>query len=211
MADPRTLNEFESLEACRDTIVSQAPADVPDDTGVVRIIGVKAKPAPRGKRAAPPPEPDAAGGVTKASWSATLSPFDRDVARTAAAYRIDPLFLHAIIRTESGYRPAAVSHAKAVGLMQIMPATGATLGVRTAGLYEPATNIDTGARLLKRLQRRYGRNFGLILGAYNAGEGAVARYGNRVPPYRETRAYVGTVMGRYQALRAASFSAGVAR
>ena len=210
VADPRTLSEFESLGACQGTIVSEPRDAVPADDGVVRILGVKAKPAPRGKRAAPPPPDSSDGAITTARWSGVPMrglpmprPFDHEVARAAAAYRIDPLFLHAIIRTESAYRPAVVSRAKAVGLMQIMPATGTTLGVRPAGLYEPATNIDAGARLLKRLQRRYGRDFGLILGAYNAGEGAVARYGNRVPPYRETLAYVDTVMGRYQAMRAA--------
>lgn len=203
VADPRTLSEFESLGACQGAIVSEPRDGVPADDGVVRILGVKAKPAPRGKRAAPPPPDSTDGAITTARWSGMPRPFDREVVRAAAAYHIDPLFLHAIIRTESAYRPAVVSHAKAVGLMQIMPATGTTLGVRPAGLYEPATNIDAGARLLKRLQRRYGRDFGLILGAYNAGEGAVARYGNRVPPYRETLAYVDTVMGRYQAMRAA--------
>ena len=116
-------------------------------------------------------------------------------------HRIDPLFLHAIIGTESTYRASALSHAGARGLMQIMPGTGARFGVAQDALYDPATNIETGARLLKSLQKRYGKDFDLILAAYNAGEGAVARYGNQIPPYRETQDYVVKVMARYAALR----------
>ena len=85
--------------------------------------------------------------------------------------------------------------------MQIMPGTGARFGVARDALYDPATNIETGARLLKSLQKRYGKDFDLILAAYNAGEGAVARYGNQIPPYRETQDYVVKVMARYAALR----------
>lgn len=129
--------------------------------------------------------------------------FDREIRQVAARYRIDPLFLHAMVRTESAYRPRIRSHAGALGLMQVMPATGAGLGVDSAGLLDPLTNLDAGARHLKRLQKRYGRDFGLILSAYNAGDGAVARYGNRIPPFAETRAYVATVLKRYSALRSA--------
>ncbi|WP_066477032.1 MULTISPECIES: lytic transglycosylase domain-containing protein [unclassified Sphingomonas] len=169
---------------------------------IVRIIGVK--PDPEDARNAsgasqsswsPPTAP--AGTVTRLSYSQ----FDDVIGRAASRHRIDPLFLHAVIATESAYRARAVSRAGARGLMQIMPATGRGLGVADPALFDPATNIDAGARHLKRLQRRYGTNFELILSAYNAGEGAVARYGNRVPPYAETRTYVGRVMARYQQLR----------
>ena len=73
-----------------------------------------------------------------------------------------------------------------------------------AALFDPATNLDAGARYLKKLQKRFGTDFALILSAYNAGEGAVQRYGNRIPPFAETQAYVTNVMGRYGDLRLAS-------
>jgi soluble lytic murein transglycosylase-like protein len=128
--------------------------------------------------------------------------YDEMIASVANTHRIDPLFLHAVIYQESRYRPTAVSHAGATGLMQIMPATGRLLGVQPSNLTDPMTNIDAGARLLRKLHGKYGGNFELILAAYNAGEGAVAKYGNRIPPYRETQDYVRKVMGKYSALLA---------
>lgn len=130
----------------------------------------------------------------------TRSAYDREIGQAAALHNIDPLFLHAIVETESGYRPRAVSRAGALGLMQIMPDTGRELGVDRVALFDPSRNIEAGARHLKSLQSRYGANLELILGAYNAGAGAVARYGNRVPPYAETQGYVARVMQRYRRL-----------
>ncbi len=128
--------------------------------------------------------------------------FDGIIAQTANTHRIDPLLLHAVIQQESGYRHTIRSHAGAQGLMQIMPGTGRMLGVQPAHLNDPATNVDAGARLLRRLYFKYSGNFDLILAAYNAGEGAVQKYGNRVPPYRETQNYVKMVMQRYNRLLA---------
>ena len=158
---------------------------------VTRIIGVKAE----------RPRQDIRAGAPVARRAADTD-YDMHILAAARAHRIDPLFLHAIIGTESAYRAAAVSQAGARGLMQIMPDTGAQFGVAGDALFDPAVNIDTGARLLKSLQRRYGGKVDLILAAYNAGAGAVARHGNHVPPFRETRNYVAAVMGRYTALRA---------
>jgi soluble lytic murein transglycosylase-like protein len=163
---------------------------------VVRIIGVGAEPLKKRQR-------DERRRMEQRQTTAmSTQAYDGEIRLAASRHRIDPLLLHAIIDTESAYRPAITSPAGAVGLMQIMPATGAELGVDHAGLVDPVRNIDAGARHLKKLQRRYGRNFELILSAYNAGEGAVARYGNRIPPYRETQEYVGKVLGSYDQLRA---------
>jgi Transglycosylase SLT domain len=127
---------------------------------------------------------------------------DTTIANTAARHRVDPLLVHAVIKQESGYKQGAVSHAGAQGLMQIMPGTGDMLGVPRSQLRDPATNIDAGTRLLKKLAIKYNGNFELVLAAYNAGEGAVAKYGNRIPPYRETQDYVKKVMGNYNRLLA---------
>jgi soluble lytic murein transglycosylase-like protein len=193
----QTVGDYESLGACSSTVIAASKAPIPELPSVVRIIGVKedAKRRDRVRREASDP------GFEPISARSSRLAYDAHIVRAAANHRIDPLFLHAIIGTESAYRPNAVSHANAIGLMQIIPSTGQTLGVQKAGLYDPATNIDAGARLLKRLQRRYGRDFDLILASYNAGEGAVAKYGNKIPPYRETQGYVRKVMSRYHALR----------
>ena len=128
--------------------------------------------------------------------------YDDMISNVAISHRIDPLLLHAVIYQESRYRQTAVSHVGAQGLMQIMPGTGRMLGVHPSNLHDPMTNIDAGARLLRKLYYRYNGNFDLVLAAYNAGEGAVQKYGNRIPPYRETQNYVKQVMARYYVLLA---------
>lgn len=128
------------------------------------------------------------------------TPFDQTIQDVAHRHRVDPLLLHAVIKQESGYRQSVRSHAGALGLMQIMPATGASLGVATPDLVVPESNVDAGARLLKKLYYKYNGNFQLVLAAYNAGEGAVQKYGNRVPPYTETQQYVKRVLAHYDRL-----------
>ncbi|MDY7098023.1 MAG: lytic transglycosylase domain-containing protein [Pseudomonadota bacterium] len=131
--------------------------------------------------------------------------FDQTISTAARTHQVDPLLLHAVIKQESGYRPQATSHAGARGLMQVMPGTGRMLGVRDAGkLYDPGTNVDAGAKLLSQLWQRFDGNLDLVLAAYNAGEGAVRKYGNTVPPYRETRDYVVKVKANYRKLAAES-------
>lgn len=200
VADARASERFAALNACNAQIVHVAPAPLPADPGVARITGVKESPRERRER-----ERNGAA-ISSYRGGAPVTPYDTHILRTAAAYKVDPLFLHAIIATESRHNPKAVSRVGARGLMQIMPGTGRTLGVGEGELFDPAVNVDAGARHLKRLQKRYGRNFDLILSAYNAGEGAVAKYGNRIPPYRETQDYVKSVMARYNGYRAATLA-----
>lgn len=102
--------------------------------------------------------------------------------------------IDAVIRTESGYRPRAVSRAGARGLMQLMPATARSLGVHDP--FDPRQNVLGGSRYLRRMYDRFG-SVRLALAAYNAGPGAVLRH-RGVPPYDETRRYVSTVLRRYQ-------------
>jgi hypothetical protein len=137
--------------------------------------------------------------------------FDQLISDTAVRHRIDPLLLHAVIKQESAYKQFARSHVGAQGLMQIMPGTGAMLGVRREHLNDPATNVDAGARLLRKLAIQYNGNFDLVLAAYNAGPGAVAKYGNRIPPYRETQDYVKKVMGYYYDLLNDNVEGGISR
>ena len=96
---------------------------------------------------------------------------------------------------ESRYRPRARSPKGALGLMQLMPATAGQYGVRTEqALLDPHVNIEIGVQHLRSLVDRFGDRLDLVLAAYNAGEGAVARHGHQVPPYAETREYVRKVL-----------------
>lgn len=116
------------------------------------------------------------------------------IERQATARGLDPALVHAVIQAESGYRADAVSAKGAVGLMQVMPATGRRFGV--ADLDNPEANLRAGTAYLGHLLARY--DLPLALAAYNAGEGAVLRHGGAIPPYPETRAYVAGVLRAYR-------------
>ncbi|MFE8646310.1 lytic transglycosylase domain-containing protein [Sphingomonas sp. NCPPB 2930] len=126
-------------------------------------------------------------------------PFSDLVHTASRRYSLDSRLLHAIIRVESNGNPRARSRAGALGLMQVMPGTGARYGVKNpADLMQPDVNIDVGARYLSDLSRMFGDRLDLVVAAYNAGEGAVIRYGRAVPPYAETQDYVQRVLGRLE-------------
>lgn len=116
--------------------------------------------------------------------------YKAEIAGAAGRYHVDPYLVAAVVKAESGFDPEAESRAGAVGLMQLMPATAAELGVRNP--YDPATNIRGGVAYLRSLLDRFGDEK-LALAAYNAGPTAVDKYGNAVPPYQETRQYVDKV------------------
>jgi peptidoglycan DL-endopeptidase CwlO len=112
-------------------------------------------------------------------------------------YGVDPALLQSVIQQESGFNPSATSAAGAQGLMQLMPSTAASLGVTDP--YDPNQSIDAGARYLSSKLNEYGGDTSLALASYNAGSGAVARYGG-ITPYPETQNYVQSVTDRYQQL-----------
>lgn len=124
------------------------------------------------------------------------------VEEAANQNRLDPALLHALITTESGYNPHAVSPKGAVGLMQLMPDTAQRYGV--SDRFDPAQNIQAGAHYLSDLLQMFNQDISLALAAYNAGENAVIKYGNNIPPYRETVAYVPKVLSHYRKFRTAS-------
>jgi hypothetical protein len=164
------------------------------------------------------PEPQAAGAPVEPPPAEAATPagpaprLGRDGLRvlslvpalTAAAreHGLDPLLLHAIAHVESRHNAAAISPAGARGVMQVMPATGARFGVVDGerSLLNAEINVRAGAAYLRTLRERYGDDLKRVLAAYNAGEGAVAKY-NGVPPYKETQAYVRDVSAIYQRLR----------
>jgi soluble lytic murein transglycosylase-like protein len=114
--------------------------------------------------------------------------FEPLIQEHATRQSLRPELVRAVIQVESGFDPRALSPKGAMGLMQLMPATARSLGVNNP--WDPAQNIRGGTTYLRRLLDQYEGNEELALAAYNAGSGAVARYGGRVPPYRETRNYV---------------------
>jgi soluble lytic murein transglycosylase-like protein len=122
--------------------------------------------------------------------------YDRMVNRIARTYGVESALLHAVISVESRYRPAAISRAGAIGLMQLMPKTAKRYGVDNP--LDPTQNVRGGARYLRYLLKKYHNDRNLALAAYNAGEASVAKYGNQIPPYPETTDYVPRVMEYYR-------------
>lgn len=122
------------------------------------------------------------------------------VDEAAARHQVDPLLVHSVIQVESGYNKYAVSPKGAQGLMQLIPATARRFGVKNP--FDPKENIEAGVKYLRQLQSMFGDDR-LALAAYNAGEGAVTRYG-WIPPYSETQNYVYKVGLRYGAARRAT-------
>lgn len=121
-----------------------------------------------------------------------FDPLIADAGRNAG---VDAALLHAVVQVESAYNPRALSRAGAAGLMQLMPATARRFGVRDR--FDAAQNLHGGAAYLAWLIEQFDGDLELVLAAYNAGEGAVRRHGNRIPPYNETRQYVRKVLARY--------------
>jgi soluble lytic murein transglycosylase len=120
--------------------------------------------------------------------------FDELIHEAAIAYSVPPALVKAVIAAESAFNPRAVSRKGAQGLMQLMPQTAATLGVRDP--LEPTQNVRGGTNYLRAMIDRYG-DLSRALAAYNAGPTAVDHYGG-IPPYRETRAYVERVLTYYR-------------
>jgi len=118
------------------------------------------------------------------------------IAKAAAKYQVDEKLLHAVIQTESAYNAKAISSAGAVGLMQLMPATAKRYGV--SNRKSALQNVEGGTRYIKYLLKMFNSNIKLVLASYNAGEGAVKKYHNSIPPYPETQNYVKKVLKLYQ-------------
>ncbi|HEV2835540.1 MAG TPA: lytic transglycosylase domain-containing protein [Pyrinomonadaceae bacterium] len=128
-------------------------------------------------------------------WTSGNDRIDHLIRINAARFGVDPYLVFCVIEQESQFKSYARSPKGAQGLMQLMPGTARRLGVRKP--YDPAENIMGGTRYLKELMTMFNGRVDLVLASYNAGEGAVMKYGRNVPPYRETREYVKKIGKRY--------------
>lgn len=133
------------------------------------------------------------GGTAAGDHASARNRYRAMIAAMAPSYGLDPALVDALVSQESGYDAGATSSAGAMGLMQLMPATAAALGVTEP--YDPVSNLRGGMTYLSQLLRQYGDNVTLALAAYNAGPGTVASYGG-IPPYPETQAYIQSIMSQ---------------
>ena len=137
---------------------------------------------------------------------------DQYVITSATNNKVDPLLLYSIMHQESSFKSHAISPKGARGLMQLMPFTAMRYGV--TNIFDPRQNIEGGARYVRFLLDRFDGDINLVLAGYNAGEGAVEKYGWQIPPYSETQEYVRRISRRYALLRdpnAALYAPRVAR
>ena len=184
-----------------------APREIVDIRVAVRDVAVSplvSTPA-NVLRAAWAPAPTRASLLSPASSApgAPVPPeYQRLIARSAFTHGVDPRIVEAVMYVESRFRADARSPKGALGLMQLMPQTALSgCGVPTARLFDPATNIECGARYLGELTATFAGRLDLALAAYNAGPGAVMKHGGRVPPFAETRDYVDRVLQRLRSSR----------
>jgi len=130
------------------------------------------------------------------AWTTGSSRIDALIKQNGAKYGVDPYLIFCVMEQESHFNPRALSPKGARGLMQLMPGTSARFGIRHPA--DPGQNIAGGTRYLKQLIDQFNGRIELVLASYNAGEGAVMKFGRKVPPYRETRDYVKKISFRYR-------------
>jgi soluble lytic murein transglycosylase-like protein len=164
--------------------------NVPQDSRYRRVKGGSADRGGMQRVAGRKSSPNRAGAPLH--WSG----YDGHIRAAAEKYGLAPPLLKAVMAAESNFNPAAVSLKGATGLMQLMPGTARDMYVYD--IFDPAQNIEGGARYLRLLQDRFGGDLHKVLAAYNAGPERVERYGGAVPPIPETQAYVRKVLALYE-------------
>jgi hypothetical protein len=133
--------------------------------------------------------------------------YDSYIVESSRRYNIDPLLIYSQMHQESSFKLRATSYKGASGLMQLMPATARRFGV--TDIYDPKQNIEAGVKYMRWLLDTFNQDVVLALAGYNAGEGAVMKYGYQVPPYRETQEYVRRITGRYNSISNPSYAKSV--
>jgi soluble lytic murein transglycosylase-like protein len=164
----------------------------------VQLIHVEAKPEPKEAKSNPSEPKHSYLLVKPIKPNKKGHLFYPIIHAVADKYRVDSALVKAIIMAESGYNPRAISKRGAKGLMQLMPRTAASLGVKDS--FNPEENITGGVKYLKKLLKKFGGNLRLAVAAYNAGVRKVRKY-NGIPPFKATRYYVEKVLGYYHYYR----------
>jgi len=194
VASVAALNAFPAVPASVEAMNSfpAVPLNWTTAEGSLSEKALAAKNAASGKpQAIAPPR-----RTSSALRGKNTSQFHPMIAKISDEVGVDEDLLHAMIKVESNYQSHAVSHKGARGLLQVMPATGKRFGY--SNLMDPEENLRAGATYMKWLIEHFDNDLTLALAGYNAGEGAVRKYGRKVPPYKETRNYVKKVLGHYQ-------------
>jgi hypothetical protein len=140
-----------------------------------------------------------AAGKSLGEFTTGDSTIDSYIVDSSIRYSIDPLLIYAQMHQESAFKRRAISHKGASGLMQLMPATARRFGV--TNIFDPKQNIDAGVKYMRWLLNTFNGDMNLALAGYNAGEGAVMKYGWQIPPYNETREYVRRISARYNSIK----------
>lgn len=148
-------------------------------------------------------------GRTMGSFSTGDSKVDGYIVDSTSRHNVDPLLVYATMSQESSFKPKAISYKGARGLMQLMPGTAARFGV--TNIFDPKQNIEGGVKYLRFLLDTFKGDVKLTLAGYNAGEGAVMKYGYTIPPYAETQNYVARITARYEMIRDPKFAREVLR
>jgi soluble lytic murein transglycosylase-like protein len=173
-----------------------------DAAGVMHFSNVKSPGAKLYMRTSSTPKRGPRPGVVPVAPSdrsiERFTRYDATIREAATLYQIPEALIRAVIKVESDYDPRAVSHAGAQGLMQLMPPTALRMQIRDS--FDPRLNIFAGTRYLRVLANHFNGNLELTIAGYNAGEGAVQRYGG-IPPYEETQFYVVKVLEYYHRYR----------
>jgi soluble lytic murein transglycosylase-like protein len=139
------------------------------------------------------------GDASLGGYTTGNSSVDSLIIESGSRNGVDPLLLYSIMHQESTFKPRALSYKGASGLMQLMPGTARRFGVTS--IWDPRQNVEGGARYMRFLLNMFKGDVNLALAGYNAGEGAVMKYGWRVPPYNETQEYVRRISKRYNLIR----------
>lgn len=204
MSHSSSIRQLLSLLGLCAAFATPAAADIYvngyDDAEEIRISNMPATEGDQVLISEPSPQPENASAepVLATNTITGSLPFAAAVSAAAKQAALDPALLHAVITAESGHNPRAVSPCGAQGLMQLMPATSRRFGLSDP--YDPVQNLRAGASYLRELKAMFKGDLSLMLAAYNAGPGAVLRFGSRIPPFEETRRYVPKVLGIYRAL-----------
>jgi soluble lytic murein transglycosylase-like protein len=187
----------ESKELYADGLISRVQFE--SDEKALTDARAKVEQVAREIAAANRPSPlitsDIVSGSSNQAWSTGNNRIDNLISHYGKQHGVDPFLIYCLMSQESSFIPGATSPKGAQGLMQLMPGTAARYGVTNP--YDVAQNIQGGTRYLKDLLQMFNGRVDLALAGYNAGEGAVMKYGNAIPPYNETRNYVRLILKRY--------------